>query len=160
MVPTASAPIGPIIGVPVSPTIDGYDFVSNHTIVSLTPTLAWSAPTLGKATEYYVQIYFISGPGLDGLWTFVTNGTSFVVPPGVLQPGNTYAFYIEAISDASLKANTAPFRIGTVHGDAGVMSGAITAAASGSRRRARPANSKSKHTRIKLGLSEEFAVQQ
>ena len=52
----------------------------------MTPTLTWSAPTLGTATSYTVTIQGTSGQLLSA----TAYETSFAVPPGILFSGNTY----------------------------------------------------------------------
>ena len=94
--------------------IDGADAFVNRTLASATPTVTWSAPSLGTPTHYSIRAYevFVS-PAFDRAQTrlvasVVTPDTSFQFLPGTLQSGRQYALVVSA--DDAPAATNAPFR--------------------------------------------------
>jgi hypothetical protein len=96
------------------PLIQGKDAFTAQTGVGLTPTLSWTAPALGQPSSYAVEIIMVSPPddenSIGFVQTRVYGGTSFTVPPGLLQAGKTYAADITAIQ--TVEDQNRPFRTG------------------------------------------------
>lgn len=96
------APIEPLVGAVVDPKIAGKDALGSALVtdVGLTPTLSWTAPSLGTATRYYVLVHNVSIQNgvttLRPIAALETSATELVVPPGILVAGQTYAFEITA----------------------------------------------------------------
>ena len=102
------------LGVPVpiippgAPTVDGKSLFEDQALSSATPTLAWTAPSIGKAGLYWLRftrLYKGAGGaterdnGVPALWT---DGSSLTVPPGVLLPGEVYVLVINAVMEEGL----------------------------------------------------------
>jgi hypothetical protein len=110
--PISSAPIAPGIGPVRSPQINGRDLFQPQTGVGLQPTISWSPPGLGAATDVLISI-----SAMDGSSTFqatVQTGKSFTVPDGVLVAGKTYVTLLTAQQTASGNPNAPPLRLGGV----------------------------------------------
>ena len=94
--------------------VDGADAFVNQTLASATPTVSWTAPSLGTPTHYSIRAYevFVSPAFARAqtrlVATIDTPDTSFQFLPGTLQSGHQYALQVFAI-DAPAAAN-APFR--------------------------------------------------
>lgn len=93
---TNSTPIVPWVGLPTDPEINGESFYQEGGMTSATPTISWSAPTLGHSNLYMLSLY---GPRSSILFT--TAGTQMTVPPGLLFPGNSYSVALVAVYDAA-----------------------------------------------------------
>jgi hypothetical protein len=95
-------------------TIDGADAFANQTLASATPTVSWTAPSLGVPTHYSIRAYevFVSPAFVRAqkrlVATIFTPNTAFQFLPDTLQSGHQYALEVVAI-DASAATN-APFR--------------------------------------------------
>jgi len=104
--PTATAPMQPIVGPPMNPRINGVDFFQDQNGAGLTPTMQWDPPSVGSADEYQVAFcYFEGSPGGGVLFlgfscvgSLFTAGTTVTVPPGLLQTGKYYFFTLTAIA--------------------------------------------------------------
>lgn len=97
--PSAPAVIAPLLG-PVSlPKIAGRDALLPQGGVGLTPTLSWSAPSLGAPTRYAVTITELTGGGYVARASITVTGTSVTIPPLVMVPGSVYVAVIAAISE-------------------------------------------------------------
>jgi hypothetical protein len=106
--------LAPVLGPVQTPLINGVDAFTARTGVGLTPTLSWSAPSLGSAGWYAVTVQMLSVP--DGptdvgqISVAVYDGTSFKIPAGMLKAGKTYAAFITA--ENGLSDQNRPFRFG------------------------------------------------
>ncbi|ABF42548.1 hypothetical protein Acid345_3547 [Candidatus Koribacter versatilis Ellin345] len=125
-VPTSATPIVPVISLPRSVTVDGKDFLSDQTNISLSPQISWSTPSTGTPTSYALYVYDTSK--FNAIASFYTNGNSVTVPAGMLHAGSTYIFYLEAFLSQSTTFATAPFRTGTSQAISFVVSGIMTTA--------------------------------
>ena len=117
-VPASPAgPIVPVIGPPKVPRVNGADAFTARTGVGLQPTISWSAPSLGSATSYVLDV--VADPSCDlsgqivGLSAVIHGGTSFKVPPGILKPGRPYKAFITARQAPWDVLDAGPFRTGT-----------------------------------------------
>jgi hypothetical protein len=105
LMPVPSSPIllAPIIGPPLAPMIDGADAFLTQTGVGQGPTLSWSAPALGSATQYNITLSADQDPGVQAgevatLTVSLYSRTSFTVPAGFLHAGRRYRGNITAIN--------------------------------------------------------------
>ncbi|HJU82881.1 MAG TPA: hypothetical protein VJ600_01605 [Holophagaceae bacterium] len=111
--PTATAPMAPLLGPVQNFKINGKDLFSNQLSVGTSPTLTWSAPAVGAASGYVVTCFRIFASGgntaIQTVGRFRTKATSMTLP-GVLAPGNTYIFTISAIRANGVDMGQTPFR--------------------------------------------------
>ncbi len=127
--PTSTSPVEPLVGVVSSPTVNGVSFFDNQSGVGTTPTLAWSPPTVGTANNYFVSVNQLSNNGGNTSYTsvavFYTQGTSLVIPAGMLSGGKAYFFEITAADIPGVNYAKTPFLSGPTTGLAQVLSGVI-----------------------------------
>lgn len=119
-VPTSGAVITPPMSAPRDVRIDGRPFHDGGTSVSETPVLTWTKPAIGKdaasctdpATDattteacivHYQLVIRRLGVNQNAVTTgqvvarIVTPNTELRVPPGILDPADTYAFTLVAV---------------------------------------------------------------
>lgn len=112
--PTASAPVAPLLGPVQSLKINGKDLFTNQLSVSTNPTLTWSAPSVGAASGYVVTCYrlFASGSAtsLQSVGRFRTRTTSIKLPNGIMTSGNTYVFTVSALRATGVDMSATPFK--------------------------------------------------
>jgi hypothetical protein len=129
---TTAAPIEPIVGTVVSPMIEGMGALGSGSLsgVGTTPTISWTAPTLGTASLYYVLVYLVSVQNgatvLQQDSSFETSATSLQIPPGIMTDGQTYAFEIEARSIPGVDLSATPNRRALPEGVASVTTKFVT----------------------------------
>ncbi len=127
--PTASSPIKPLVSVVNNPLINGKKFFTNQTHVGLTPILKWSAPSIGPANNYAMEIYQLSNSGgntvISYIAAFYTQSKSVRVPAGLLSAGQAYIFLVRAWSIPGLSFAKTPFMNGPTDGAADVVSGVM-----------------------------------
>lgn len=135
--PTASHPVAPLVGPVRNPMVDGASLFSDQAVLTTTPTLSWSAPSLGSATGYEVDIFSLQAAGADSVveqvGELLTTTTSVQVPPGLLSPAQNYFFCVSAVSEPGKNYNAAPFRHAFPRGVAQALSGVITVSAAAPR---------------------------
>jgi hypothetical protein len=124
-----AAPIVPRLGPARAPQIAGRPADVPQMGVGLTPTLSWSAPSLGRPTLYQVSVSRID-VGVDQINTptqisIATEQTSVTLPPAVLQPGLWYRFLVTAIAADDVHVTT-PKRVSVPRVDASLFSGRFT----------------------------------
>jgi len=114
---TPGGTITPVIGPPKSPRVNGANAFTAQTGVGLQPTISWSAPALGTATSYTIDVEATTPCGLSGqivgFSAVIHNGTSFKVPAGILKSGFAYRATITARQAAWDTVDSGPFRTGT-----------------------------------------------
>jgi hypothetical protein len=105
--------ISPVTGA----TLNGLDAFLPHSGISASPTLAWSKPSRGEAEAYSVAVLrvFAQGPStrVATVASLITEKRALRVPPGILQPGQSYVFRIRAIDAHDAEPAKAPFRLNT-----------------------------------------------
>jgi hypothetical protein len=103
--PTSASPLAPVVSPVNNPTIAGVSFFNNQSGVSATPTISWTAPTIGTVNAYQVYIGMLINPASTiqniPVANFITTGTSVSIPPGLLSAGTEYIAQINAIYDAA-----------------------------------------------------------
>ena len=124
----SSSPLVPIVGPVMNPTIGGGSLFIAGTLSTTTPSLSWTAPTVGAPYGYRISVYVQSVVGNVPLYiaagAFYTSATSVTLPP--LSPGNSYVFSITALTDAAANIETSPLRSALPTGFATVVSAPIT----------------------------------
>lgn len=102
VLPSGATTVAPLVGCVKNPTIGGQDAQSDVAGVGKTPTVTFGAPTVGTAAGYNVDFHrLVDNAGetvrvLAG--RIVTTGTTVIVPPGILSPGNVYTITLRALS--------------------------------------------------------------
>jgi hypothetical protein len=116
--PSAASPLRPLVSPVKSPTINGNNLFNNQTGVTLTPTLAWTAPDKGTPQAYIVYIYKLTnasgitdGERVGRLYLPGTM-TSVQLPAGILETGQAYCVQIRAYAQSGYDPTTAPFKSG------------------------------------------------
>jgi hypothetical protein len=106
--------LAPKLSPPRAVKVDGSDgFVARTApITTLTPTLTWDAPSLGTARYYLVSVMRAfnenGSTAFDQVSTLTVKDRKLVIPPGVLERGNSYFFRVRAF-DTPSDATKAPF---------------------------------------------------
>jgi hypothetical protein len=104
----------PPISLVRSPRIEGVDAFADQVLASTTPTVSWTAPSIGRPTQYSIRVYEVFAvPALARtqtrrVATVYTPNTSFQLPPGILESGRHYAVSVDAINAPT--GSNAPFR--------------------------------------------------
>jgi hypothetical protein len=126
--PVLTTPIAPTLGPPTGAKLNGTSFFLDQTSSNLTPTISWSTPSLGTPTFYSVGIFNLSPkfPASPIVLSLSTTSTSVIVPAGLLQSANSYAFEIAAEHLPGLDVETKPFIGGPVWTHGECISGAYT----------------------------------
>jgi len=108
----ANTTITPSLGPILSPTVNGLDAYTNQTGVGTQPKLAWTPPSIGAPSRYIVivsRVYDNAGRTAEQLLASVqTSEPNVVMPPDILQPGNSYMFRIVAETMPSLDLDATP----------------------------------------------------
>jgi hypothetical protein len=123
----SAAPVQPIIGPVQSPLVNTRGAFQNLTGVGLNATLRWSKPLLGTPTGYVANVFRLSVS--NGLTTATrvaalhTDLQSVVLPPGVLQTGQTYFAEIQSWYQPGSDVVTSPLRRALPRGRASVLTG-------------------------------------
>jgi hypothetical protein len=125
----AKSPFVPTLGPATSVKLDGADASTAQNITSATPTISWSAPTLGTATDYTVTVFLLdpaTTPDATPVAFFSTKGTSVQVPTGVLTTGSLYFVRVTAFNRV-VDTNTTPFLDGTPEMSTDYLTAMLTA---------------------------------
>lgn len=97
--------------------IEGVDGLQAQDLSVATPTLTWKAPNKGVPNAYRVTVYRVYAQGIATRANFeaelITTDTSLTVPPGILEPGENYAFLVSAIQAKGANPSRAPYRLST-----------------------------------------------
>lgn len=91
-------PLTPRLSPPRDLRVDGQPAYGALTLTRTSPTVTWTAPTVGSVDWYELLVQHVYNSGLDSEWVayVLTRGTSLVIPPGVLEPEAYYFFFIVA----------------------------------------------------------------
>jgi hypothetical protein len=127
MVPPPTTALAPDLSPVQSVQMNGVSATGQLTAVGATPTISWTAPATGSATSYAVDVFWLHATAGAStgtrVATWITSGTSVVLPPGLLVPGNTYYARIIARNIAGESSGTAPFRRINTGSYAGTLTG-------------------------------------
>jgi hypothetical protein len=127
--PTGTPTIAPLLSPVQTPTIAGKPLTATQTGVGLTPTVAWSAPSTGTPSGYFVVVYKLTNSGgstvVSRQASIATATPSIVMPPGLLTSGAQYVFVISAIS-SPIDASTKPFHLSPTYAEADFLSAIVT----------------------------------
>jgi len=126
--PVAAGPFTPAVTPVGSPQIGGASALEDRVGVGESPTISWSAPSVGTPTGYLVEVSrldvkdgaTISTPVLR----YATARLHVALPPGMLEAGATYFARITALVNSA--PITAPFRGTNVFSRASTLTGTFT----------------------------------
>jgi len=125
--PSATSPIKPLVGAATSPRINGGNFFTDTTGVGLTPTLKWSAPTVGTASFYEIDIFRLTNNNGNTMKALIaqvlTPATSFTVPQGLMTSGSGYVFRVRTWYAPGVNFAKTPYMIGPVFAAVDLLSG-------------------------------------
>lgn len=134
-------PIAPITAPVGAPTVDSHDFFADQIVNDLTPTISWTAPSMGAVSEYIVQIckwqtavgsYYGCGQYATQVARVHTKATSVKIPPGILESGSSYFLTITSRVQTGVDLESAPYASAFPYGEAQALSGVISVVASAS----------------------------
>ena len=127
--PTAAAPIAPLLGPVQNPRINGKTLFQNQLGVGTNPTLAWDNPATGSPTGFVVSIYqLVNNSGTSAFgprYVFRTAARTFAVPPGVMTSGNTYVVTISAVRNPGYTYASNPFQSAFPYGSSPMASAIV-----------------------------------
>lgn len=138
--PAGSVSLGaPVLTPPLNIRIDGLPLSTPQTAVSPTPVVAWDPPAVGTPDVYTIRVtrFFTGQSRRDEVVAHLsTKATQFAVPPGVFEPGHSYAFSVTASKDGvSLER---PSRAGLPMVEATQQTAWFTVGSAGEERRVSP----------------------
>jgi hypothetical protein len=111
----AISPFVPTLGPVSAVMLDSTDASAPQNITSATPTISWTAPTLGRPTDYVVAVYLLdpanTAPAMMAYLS--TKGTSIQIPAGVLTTGSLYYVRVTAYNRAGVDTDQTPYQDGT-----------------------------------------------
>ncbi|MFP2924051.1 hypothetical protein ACLESO_02300 [Pyxidicoccus sp. 3LG] len=94
--------------------VDGVSAYEDQVLGSLTPTLRWAPPAVGRPGDYMVTFFRVVEDGTrtrtQGNVTFLTTARELTVPPGVLVSGATYVARIRSLREGNVDLGRYPFR--------------------------------------------------
>ncbi len=126
--PTLAHPVKPILGPVTNAAIGEGDFFADQEILA-TPTVSWEEPETGSAQGYVIRVLSVVDGAMYTENVFLTTDTSVTVPAGVLQPGTTYIFAIEALNETGKDLASTPYMKGFPRAGAWTTSGLLTVTA-------------------------------
>ncbi len=110
----APTTVSPMLGPAQSIKIAGRSASTQLSGVGLTPTISWSAPSVGVPQANSVYVYRLTNSnGTTHLSTaaiFYTKATSVTVPPNVLTSGSTYYVAVSALTSGTIDLTYSPYR--------------------------------------------------
>jgi hypothetical protein len=131
-VPADGGTLTPVVGPATSVLQDGMDWTVDQILLSDTPIVSWSAPSLGTPSHYLFSIsqLAISPAGAVTATTVAdiyTTQQSVQVFPGILVSGQTYYFLVRSIYAPNGAFATAPLQLSFPWDTADALSGLMTA---------------------------------
>jgi hypothetical protein len=129
-VASLASPVAPLVGPVMAPRIDGQDVFTDQMIADA-PTLSWSAPAVGAATDYAVFVYHLvvrnGQAASQPAFSIRTTGTTVAIPPDLLSSGESYYFAIVSRWIPGVDVTQAPERLSFPYGFATALTGVLTA---------------------------------
>jgi hypothetical protein len=111
---SAGSTVSPMLSPVQSVQIAGRAATTQLSGVGLTPTISWSAPSLGTPQAYEVYVYKLANSnGASQVSTaaaFYTKHTNVMVPPSLLASGTTYYVAISAVISGTVDLTYSPYR--------------------------------------------------
>jgi hypothetical protein len=102
---------------PTQLQVEGANAQEERALTSLTPLFTWEPPTLGMADVYELRIFRLytspQSPDVartETVGTFLTAKRQVRVPPGVLQPKQSYVVRIAAMRTPGMDLTRTPYR--------------------------------------------------
>ncbi len=128
---TPSVPIVPLVGPVANTRVNGLDAFASLAGIGLTPSISWDPPAVGTANAYrviVVRVFDSAGTTTaDPIASFDTfDDTSLMIPPGVLESGQFYVFYVIAVSIPGVDREATPNLLSLPAGVAQVVSSLAT----------------------------------
>lgn len=126
--------VTPRLGPPQSVTIDGVDWLQAQTGISVTPTIAWSAPAVGTPDVIELDVYLLRDlrPAKVLIASLATARSSLTLPPGLLDAGKQYLFDLRASKKKALPSGrpitSAPFHSADITDAANTVSAPVAVA--------------------------------
>jgi hypothetical protein len=112
--PTANAPLLPMVSPVQYPTIGGQAIANDVSGVGVQPVLSWIPPVLGTPTGYIVYLRHLTISGTRTAATTIarifTTDSSVMVPPGLMTPGEAYSLQIRAEASPGWDPGQSPYR--------------------------------------------------
>jgi hypothetical protein len=110
-----SQPLEPVVSPPRNVTVNGNSIAAGLSGVGLRPTIAWTAPEIGAPSGYVVIINrLVASNGAtvsERVGRVFLSGTELVLPPGLLQAGQSYFLGISALyREGNGDLSAAPFQ--------------------------------------------------
>ncbi|NMO22286.1 hypothetical protein HPC49_37560 [Pyxidicoccus fallax] len=94
--------------------VDGVSADDDQALGSLTPTLRWAPPAVGRPGNHLVTFFRLTEDGtrtrIQGTVTFMTAERELTVPPGVLVPGAAYVARIQSLREGNVDLSRYLFR--------------------------------------------------
>lgn len=94
--------------------VDGVSADDDQVLGSLTPTLRWAPPAVGRPGDYTVTFFRLVEDGtrtrIQGAVSFRTTARELTVPPGALVPGATYVARIRSLREGNVDLGRYLFR--------------------------------------------------
>jgi hypothetical protein len=105
----------PVVSPPRGLRISGRDASVPLMEVGAAPVLSWSAPALGTATFYDVDVEQVVSTGgslsFETAATFRVFSTMLQMPRGLFRPGGTYVAFVTASAEMNPSFSSAPYRV-------------------------------------------------
>lgn len=132
VLPKATATAGLIaatLGPPTDVKFDGAN-AKTATLITTVPQVTWSAPTVGTATDYEVQVYEVKTVSTSLTFTsvlrLVTKQTSLRLPSGYLLGQRQYVVSVRARNREGVDVYATPLRLGPSWSSAETLSSMVT----------------------------------
>jgi hypothetical protein len=127
---SAGSTVSPMLSPVQAVKIAGRAATTQLSGVGLTPTISWSAPSLGTPQAYAVYVYKLANSnGASQVSTaavFYTKGTNVMVPPSLLASGTTYYVSIWALISGTVDLTYSPYRKRLPHAWANALTPTFT----------------------------------
>jgi hypothetical protein len=121
--------VTPLVGPPREPRVNGQPAVAGASSVGTSPLVSWTAPALGHADCYTIEVRRVEADDTGSSTTFVatlyTAREEARLPPQLLEPGRQYILFIGAFADPGVTPRN-PYRHAQRQGYAQTVTGALS----------------------------------